>query len=57
MLVIFLSGCNSGQEKISHDENVIERHTTNANYRIEKMLNGVYVYSDNIDDNNYTIIH
>ena len=51
LLVIFLSGCNIGQEKISHDENVIERHTQNAHYRIEKMSNGVYVYSDNIDDN------
>jgi hypothetical protein len=56
-LVIFLSGCNIGQEKISHDENIIERHTQNANYRIEKMSNGVYVYSDNIDETGYGIIH
>ncbi len=53
VLLVFLSGCNIGQEKISHDENVIERHTTESNYRIEKLSNGVYIYRDNIEDNKY----
>ena len=56
VLVILLSGCSVGQEKISHDENIIERHTKNDNYKIERMSNGVFIYSDNIQENGYSII-
>ena len=56
ILVILLSGCTQEQEKISNESNFVERHSANDNYKIERMSNGVFIYSDNIQENTYSII-